>query len=266
MKLLFPFLIIIFILSSCKEDIVVKLKDSEPRIFIEGFVTYGNGPFQVKVRKTNDFQDNNPYKGISNAFVIIKDDQGQLDTLKEVAEGIYETQRLQGIDNRTYSLQVQTNGTSYEASCFMPAYHGYDTLFYEYLEESTSVQEAGYYVSTIGHEPPGLGNYYRINVYKNDSLFDGPADYFISDDAFIDGNIIYNKLFFFKFEKGDTAKVELQNISGPHYFYLLSLVKQLNTGGPFAPPSDNVKGNISNGALGFFGAYSAYSDTVHIPK
>lgn len=261
-----PYYLILFfslILFSCEQEVELKLKNSEPRVFIEGFIRTDSLYQRISIRKTVDFQSKNDYPGINDALVILSDEAGRIDTLKNIQNGIFRTQNpFEGIPNRNYFLKIHAEGKTYEAKAFLPDVVKFDTVVYQYINNTNIVREPGYYLVTIGKEPIGL-NYYRVLCFKNDSLFNGIGDYFISDDILVEGNTIINALPF-KFDKGDTAKVELWNIDQPTFYYYVSLIKQLFSGGPFAPPSDNVKGNISNGALGYFGGCGVYNYTLVI--
>lgn len=257
------FIIFLLALVSCEQEVELKLKASEPRIFIEGFIRTDSTYQRISVRKTISFQDYQKYPGINNAIVILSDDAGRVDTLQNIDNGIFRTQNpFEGIPNRNYYLKVIAENKTYEAKAFLPPVVEFDTVIYEYINNSNIVREPGYYLVSIGNEPVGV-NYYRVLCFKNDSLFNGVGDYFISDDLLVEGNTIINALPF-KFDKGDTAKVELWNIDQPTFYYYVSLIKQLLGGGPFAPPADNVKGNISNGALGYFGGCGVYNYSLII--
>ncbi len=258
-------LIVVFslILFSCEQEVELKLKNSEPKVVIEGFIRTDSIHQRISIKKTIGFQDNNEYPGINNALVILSDEMGRIDTLQNIQNGIFRTQNpFEGIPNRNYYLKILAEGKVYEAKAFLPPAVAFDTVIYEYVGNTNIVREPGYYLISIGREPIGL-NYYRVLCFKNDSLFNGAGDYFISDDLLVEGNTIINALPF-KFDKGDTAKIELWNIDQPTFYYYVSLVKQLFGGGPFAPPADNVKGNISNGALGYFGGCGIYNYTLVI--
>jgi|YNPMSStandDraft_2_1061718.scaffolds.fasta_scaffold00646_13 hypothetical protein len=258
----FLWLALVFLIA-CEEEVELKLKSSVPKVFIEGFIRTDSLYQRITVKKTNNFHESNNYPGINDAIVILSDETGRTDTLQNIENGVFRTRKVfEGIPNRYYFLKIIAENTTYEAKAFLPGVVTFDTIIYTYVNNTSIVREPGYYLTSIGQEPLGL-NYYRILCYKNDSLFDGIGDYFITDDILVEGNQIVFTLPF-KFDKGDTAKVELWNIDQPTFYYYVSLIKQLFGGGPFAPPADNVKGNISNGALGYFGGCGVYSQSVII--
>ena len=56
---------------------------------------------------------------------------------------------------------------------------------------------------------------------------------------------------------GDTVTVELNNMGKEYFGFLQEAQAELRGSNPlFSGPPANVKGNISNGAIGFFAAYS----------
>ncbi len=257
------FIVLSLLLFACEQEVELQLKSSEPRVFIEGFIRTDSLYQRISVRKTNNFQESNNYPGINDAIVILSDDAGRIDTLVNISNGIFRTSKVfEGTPNRNYFLKIFAEGKIYQAKAFLPEVVKIDTIIYEYINNTNIVREPGYYLISIGKEPVGI-NYYRVLCFKNDSLFNGIGDYFITDDILVDGNSIFFALPF-KFDRGDTAKLELWNIDQPTFYYYVSLIKQLLGGGPFAPPADNVKGNISNGALGYFGGCGVYSYSLVI--
>ena len=62
---------------------------------------------------------------------------------------------------------------------------------------------------------------------------------------------------------GDTITFELNVLSRAYYDFLRAAKREISGGNPlFAGPPANVPGNISNGALGIFGAYTISRQSV----
>ncbi len=216
-------------LISCEQEVDLELKNSESRVFIEGFIRTDSLYQRITVRKTMNFYEKGDYPGINDAIVILSDEMGRVDTLQNIQNGVFRTQNIfEGIPNRNYYLKVIADGKTYEAKAFLPNVVAFDTVIYEYVNNTNIVREPGYYLITIGREPIGV-NYYRVLCFKNDSLFNGVGDYFITDDILVEGNNIIFALPL-KFDRGDTAKVELWNIDQTTFYYYISLIKQLLCG------------------------------------
>lgn len=270
------------VFSSCTEDVPpekLRLKNAEKTVVIEGYISYAvnadsniintQGPFEVKVSTSSPYFEKAQFIGLSGAVVWITDNMGQKDYLTEVSTGIYRSDSIQAIPNRTYTLNVIYQGKTYTASSYMPTYVPLDSLTYKYVP-AVGFIPAGYYATIYGVDPPGGNNYYRLRVFKRtvdkktgkriDSLFNGAFDYQggIAEDKFFDGNFINFQLPYAG-KIGDTIRVELCSIDKASYDYYFSLGQAIGSGGsggPFSPPPANPKTNFNNGAYGYFSAES----------
>jgi hypothetical protein len=259
----FGWFLLLFV-GGCEEKIDLDLETGEPEIVIEGYVTTRKGPYTVSVTRSRPYFEPNNFPGVTGAEVVIRDDSGQVDTLVPAdSSGIYKTTTLEGIPGRNYFLEVNVEGQTYTARTYLPDSVRIDSITYRYRKAEGFIEE-GYYPILNGPEPDTAGNYYRAKVYKNDSLFDGRQDYFLSDDDLINGLLIRTELPF-TFAPGDTARVELVNISENFYRFYESLIEQFQAGSPFAPPGNNVRSNIKGGALGYFGGRGVASETIVLP-
>jgi hypothetical protein len=138
-------------------------------------------------------------------------------------------------------------------------------------------------------DPDTLGNYYRVftKVLGRDSIYLRPYPSVI-DDKFFNGQFceyslergrnplednLYNDngldsagVSRFYFRKGDKVVVKLCMIDAFHYDFWYSVEQQFITdGNPFASPI-TARTNISGGALGVWGGYGVYIDTLQIPR
>ena len=107
------------------------------------------------------------------------------------------------------------------------------------------------------------GKYYRIKLIHNGELL---QDIFLVPDWYEDGDSIefdFSSLYIF--EKNDTIKAELLSIDKAAYDYFSTLNAVLltnNEGSLFSSIPDNPLTNFTEGALGYFAAYSVRSRTV----
>ncbi|HZI00624.1 MAG TPA: DUF4249 family protein, partial [Flavisolibacter sp.] len=126
-------------------------------------------------------------------------------------------------------------------------------------------------------DSPGLGDYLRYFTKRNSLPF-LPAENSVYDDIFIDGksyevpvdpgidrnNRLTNEANAFK--RGDTVVFKLSMIDrGTYDFWRTMEYSFQAVGNPFASPI-KVSGNISNGALGYFGGYASQFRTLIIPR
>lgn len=254
------FLLVAAVAAGCQQVVQIDLNKADPHIVIEGNISDQSGPYTVKLSKTgNYFEPALIFPSVPNALVIVTDDQGQKDTLKEVTSGTYQSSTLKGIAGRTYSLSVIAEGRSYEAISSMPKKILIDSLFALVRNESRG--QPGYDIYVTFKDPPEPGNYYRINARSSAAI---PADsidgrrYRVYTDKLTNGNEMAERIRAGRnVQIGDTITVELLSIDRPTYDYFNTLRDVLSSdqaATSLAPTNPNT--NLSNGSLGYFSAWT----------
>jgi hypothetical protein len=126
-----------------------------------------------------------------------------------------------------------------------------------YYQQSSFFDE-GYYVNVYLFDPPGIENYYRIKYWRNGVLQNTIDDFVVFNDRYVDGNSIEVSLYNQPFNLNDTIAVQLISLDEGAYEYFKTFRELVNNNpGSAAPANPNT--NFSNGALGYFSAWS--SDT-----
>ncbi len=254
-----------FGVASCEQPIEVDLDDADPVLVFEGKITNDPGPYEFTVSRTVSYFGSDPVPQVSGAFFTVEDDMGHKDTLVEVSPGHYRTTSIQGQMLHTYTFQCTVDGVTYSAQDQMGRVTEIDSLVPYFQEEDIGFLERGWYVVLVAQEEDGVGDNYWFRFIRNDSLYADAGDIWFTDDRFADGQLAIFQ-YPFTVETGDTIISEVYGFRNPYYDYLLTMVQQANSGGgPFGSPPDNVKGNVSNGALGFLAAIAVERDTVVIP-
>jgi hypothetical protein len=250
-KILF-ILNIVAVLSACEEVIDINLNNAQPKLVVEGWIYNTPGPYKIKLSKSTNYFDNEKPPVIENALVIISEDNTVFDTLNMTRPGVYQTQKiLQGKVGATYQLKVFYNNEVYESIATMKPLAALDSITYRY-ESGSVFRDEGYYITTHFQDPPTVGDYYRWKFYLNDKIHK-PKNLLYASDELYNGNYISFE-FSYDFDLNDTVRVEMFSIEKNMYEYLRGLDEQENTGDLFDTPPGNAQGNISNGALGYFGA------------
>jgi len=110
MKLLFILFIPgLLLYSSCIEPYNPDINDYLDLLVVDASITNDQGPYTVKLSRTSDINKpeviNEP-----DAVVIISDDNGNSETLKQKSAGVYQTSEsgIQGIIGRKYKLYIKT--------------------------------------------------------------------------------------------------------------------------------------------------------------
>lgn len=205
---------------------------------------------------------------MSGATVIISDDKGVVDTLKEKQTGQYFTNTLRGSIGSTYTLRVMYAGQVYTSKTTMQVPIPIYSMAYTLRPKNNSFRD-----TTVGR--------YNIHCYFKDRL--GIKDFamlkvwvdtlylqtiFLYDGKYTDGEVIDFNRFHHRFELNDSVRIEMYTIDETVYNYFATLNTILKTGGLEGIVStgtpDNPNTNISNGGLGYFAAYSVQKDSIII--
>ena len=256
------------ILSSCSQEVItIDLKGAAPKIVIEGTLAEGE-PCTVRISKTGDFYKPSVFPPVTGATVTLLDSEGNLETLAENEPGLYRGNSLTGVEGRTYTLTVEAEGKTYEAVSTLMKAVEIDSLTY-YFEDDPDIynedyedMEEGYVFSCYFTYHEIEGNYYRIKLTHNGELL---QDIFLIPDWYEDGDSVEYEFWNHLFEKNDTMKVELLSIDRAVYDYFSTLndvVLSEDSGPVFSSIPDNPLTNFTEGALGYFAAYSVRSQTV----
>lgn len=255
-KVIFLILSSSLIFIGCEKVIDVDLNDSDPQIVIEGTVNNQAGPYEVRISKTRNFNENVPFFGISGALVVLSDNSAQVDTLIETSTGIYRTESLIGIPGNTYYLSVNVEGKFYYSASVLPHIVNFDSLF---TETSTLFGETQIYAVPQYTDTPGMRNFYRFVEFVNNNRTNR---IFVQNDINRNGAIITQPL---RSENdvlaGDTIKVEMMCIDEPVYNYFLSLLTNVEGGLNEGTPANPLT-NIVGSKLGYFSAYSVQTKSI----
>jgi hypothetical protein len=257
-KNIFAGLLIVLTFTNCQDVIDIDLDSVEAQLVIEGTLTDQPGKHQVRITKTVPFDQPNDFPAISGAFVTIEDNQGLIDTLREAAAGVYETQRLtKGEYERTYTLRVTTEGQQYTASSTMPRLVPFELLRADRAPIGNSMTVVPEFT-----DPVGLGNLYKFSITVNSER---QSNIFTLNDELSDGRRSTRPLLGIDLESGDTCSVEMYCLDPIvfKYFLSLQLIESNGPGGGATPA--NPDNNFGNACLGYFSAHPLQVKTIVIP-
>lgn len=248
---------------SCEKKIDVDLDSIPPRLVVDGVVKDGMNRFQVQLSMTANFFDVNEFPAVNGASVTIRDQDGNTFPLTQDGDGLYQSEEEDGVPGNTYSIEVVSEGETYAASNTMVEPVAIDSVTYEWFDDEDFVfleeEDFGYYVTVHHPDEGGVANYYQYRVFLNGEPFEPRQNKELTDDEFFDGNQV-EQFMFDQFFIGDTVRVELWSLDEQSFYYFKTLneVADNNGGGNGAVPQ-NPEGNLTNGALGYFGAYAVRS-------
>lgn len=286
--------LLVIVVSSCERAIEFKPVDPEPRLVVEGIIESHEYPRVVLSRSLNFFSEITASE-LSNSFVrnavITISNGSKTHKLKEyelnVGTGLslyyYSIDSsnmntaFKGEFYETYSLEIEVDGKKYNATTTIPPIA--KTISKLYYHENVDEKDSSK-VTLYGefNDPPGYGNYIRYFTKVDDQPF-YPGLNSVFDDQIVDGktynlqieqgvdrnsDIDFEEYSFFY--RGDNVTVKFCNIDkGVFDFWRTMEYGYQSIGNPFSSPT-KVKGNISNGALGYFGGYAVQYTTIEIPE
>lgn len=245
-------------LMACQKVVNLNLKNASGKYVIEGNITNLPGPYRVTIGKTGEVTSDYVFQGVGGATVSIRDNAGNGETLLEVQPGVYQTQSLQGVEGRIYSLSILVGGSIFTSSSVMPRQVNLDSLYIVDVYNFSKMVKA---VVPVFTDPVGQGNSYRFNetingvldktlFYQNDDFSDGKTSTFSLLRPDPDSTLHVK----------DNVSVEMQCIDKEIYKYWYS-VDQSSTGDGGTTASNPVT-NITGGALGYFSAHTSQTKSI----
>ncbi len=261
-------LLVTTIFFSCEEVIDLPLNNADQKIVVEAFTSDIEGRSFVKLTKTSNVYTTNNFELVSGAEVIITDSDGNNFKFTEdlPVTGTYVLPGFKVEPNKTYNLKITAEGqeiTGTTKSSFAPAfdyvYAGKKGDLPDELKEGLGFFPDEFRVIFyLFSDPAPIGDNYRIIAYVNG---DRDNDMYIANDVLGSGQQFGGILFGTSVDSTDTVSLELLTMDNANYDYFFSLVNNTDTG-PFAATPSNPVSNLSENALGFFGAY--LMDTITI--
>jgi len=270
-KIFILIIALVSLLAQCTERIEVEIDSTYTRLVVEGYITTDTMAHTVKLSLSGDYFANKPADRIGDALVRLDDGEQATELTESESEpGLYLTEtNYHGIPGRTYTLtisqvDIDDDGIyeEYTAESVLHPVAKMDSIALDLME---SPHFKIYQVLVYAWDPPET-NFYAFKVYKNGTLLtDTLSEMLVQNDEFFNGNYTHGiPSQFLDQDKegevlviGDTVTFELDGITEEYYQYVIEAQSEVFYKTPmFSGPPANIMSNISNGALGFFSAYS----------
>jgi hypothetical protein len=265
---------ILFLLNACEDVVEINLSDEDANLIaVEAKITTEKNPyvFLYKTQKVNSFE---PYHGISNALITISDNSSPSKTIQLVEStalpGLYSpnvSEKYFGEPGKEYTITISINGKIISATEPLSVVESIDSI---QVRSSLRGDHRFLGVFTFGNETPGLGNYYKWDIYINNKFLSGASNLVVASDELVDGNYIRGFEIYTDFydpkkpedrliNLGDTVQVKQTSISKFAYYYYFQMLNQSQSGSMFSVPPANIKSNFiaSDGStvVGLFTAH-----------
>lgn len=278
------------ITASCTERIDLDLDGAAPVIVIYGSITDTLAYQSIAISSSAPYFDNQPNPVVSGAKVSITSSDNESWELIEsnTEKGTYLTQELKaGKEGTTYHLKVlydfDKDGVdeTYEATATMLPRFGMDSVEIKTMKD---MSRNLFTIHIYGQEPEGE-DHYMSKFYVSDTLATKFSKFGLLADKIFDGQYLNGLLIFhlsdlaeiddysdddLKYEtfasSGDEVIVEFCRVEKAYYNFIDQAQGVKYGENPiFGGPPSNIQGNISNGAVGFFAAYSPSRLKAKVP-
>ncbi|MDP4586986.1 MAG: DUF4249 domain-containing protein [Flavobacteriales bacterium] len=276
-RLFFALMSLIVVLSSCQEVIELDLNEGDAqRLVVNGWMTDQPGRQRVDLSLTTSYFFNEAPPRVSDAVVSVTDGTDTW-VFTEDEPGTYRPAAdVVGEAGKTYVLNIEYAGETYNAAATLRASNPMDSIYVRYfdpLEEFGFPADPYYSVRLWTEEPEGEGDAYLWYTFVNGfGIRDTLRELTLVEDSFYDGALIEDLEIDFvdigtEAVTGDTLRLEQWNIGLESYEVLNSILNQTEfQGGLFDAPPANVQTNLSNGALGLWGAASIVEKSTIITE
>lgn len=268
----------VLLFAGCTEKINVNLDSTYTRVVVDGNIEADTGAYAVALTKSAGYFSNESAPRIVSAKVSVYDGSNtfMLHESQPGISGIYKTDPdFAGQTGKTYTLRVELSekiagNSMVEATTLLPTVTRLDSIGAVFQPEWGP--NGIWTVRLWAQEPGNEVNYYLFNLFRNGKLMsDTITKKVVSDDKFYNGSYMTGVDVFYlnndhpweTIYPGDTIILQMSGIT-KEYFDFINQVQAAGFNIPFfSGPPANVEGNITNGGIGFFAAYSnSFAKTV----
>ncbi|HEX8059816.1 MAG TPA: DUF4249 domain-containing protein [Cyclobacteriaceae bacterium] len=301
-RVLFSFFVCLVAAFGCIDPVRLETGNGAGTLVVDGLITDQQGNYTVNLSRSINFDNSRPLRVFAvpekGATIVISDNTGFTETLKEREAGVYKTSLIRGVVGNSYWINIRTaDGKLYHSEPeTLPAVVKVDTIkteftVYERLiitanKQPRTEKGVGFNIYAVASDPAGLGNFYRWQadgVFEFFSVIDDPtyrtcwvgvnrleSSLVVSDDVLNDGQQFSHLVCVVPYDRPTRYQVKLRQTSlteRAYKYWKASQSQQLSTGSIFDPPPTtligNIKGADNNPVLGYFGA-SALSNYRYI--
>jgi hypothetical protein len=257
----------LLLLISCEQVVKIDLNASDPALVVDANITK-DSVSQVRLTRTiSYFSQENPVF-VGDAKIVLNNGTVSEDLVYH-GNGYYRGTSIHGEEDKIYRIEVTDNGITYSGTSQMPFKSKITDVYYSKSASTGVLNPEGKTVFTITvafDDNPVKANYYMILFLSNDSLLE--RYYLLTETKSNSGTVGINYAGDISFTEsifydGGEVKVQLYAVDEAVYNYFLQLSDILFWKRRIIPPTPyNPESNLSNGALGYFAAWTLDSKNI----
>ncbi len=253
---------------SCEKKISPDFKyDGKTFLIVDGIITNENKFQEIKLTKSVSSLNEKP-EFVSGAIVSVSDGIYSYNFTEDTA-GIYISDtKFSAVINKIFTLNIDFNGKNFSAQAkAVPVLNYYSINYVRYNDSLYNIPQA---TATFNPDEAAMYavklDWSSVPGYENLPEEETKAKMFFYDLKTIDVNEIFHPAYeSILFPKGTQIIVKKYSLSPEHEKFVRSLLLETSWNGAyFDTEEDNVYTNLSDGALGFFGASIVLSDTIYV--
>jgi len=249
---LFVYLSFIFFsltISSCVDEIDLELDESEHSYLVfEGMIRSDSSVQVFHLSYSASFDAEISALPVHNAEVMVHFNDTSFH-FEERQPGLY-TAPFTGTSGTTYELIIDDGEKSYSAFATMGQTMTIDSLSFERFPM------AGpdfHLIKFFAQDPAEEGQFYMLKPVKNEQVQDSLFFWGIHSDLFSNGLYLKDEVgTVVRLQETGMVKLQCYSISREYASFINQCSQAVDQNPFISTPGANVKGNISNGALGYF--------------
>jgi hypothetical protein len=265
-NLLIAVISLMTLFTSCVKEIDLQLdSEMQSRLIVDGLITDNDSVQTVMLSMTSPYDSDKPCPPATGATVSVSDGASMF-YFSETNPGIYQSSELKGKVGKTYTLTINYTGETYQATTTMHEGFPIDSIAVKKFPYGFPANLPHGEIFIWGQESPVPNQYYlfqyALNGKWNDSLITQGYYY----DMLNNGKYLeeVSAGIFSTYDEDVTLRLRSISVDEQYFWFLDACIWNVMPNMFFSPPPANVKGNVSNGALGYFRACSVnYSETIH---
>lgn len=262
-----------FLLTACTETINWEVEESDARLVVEGRISTELKRHEILLTKTASYFSNKLPDRVSDATVTITDGSTIFDLTESDDKGVYLTQEMAGEIGKLYTLNIVLAKSIGEESQFSASSELRKVMQIDSMVvkldtiEDFGTEDILWVLSYWGQETPIQKDAYQADILVNGkTILPTVNDYIVFNDFLIEDEYFedYGLWAGDDIEEEDSVSLILYSVEDKYEDFIEAIFFEID--GPdelgFSGPPANVKGNISNGALGYFYATDISSYTT----
>lgn len=269
-KLIFIFaLVLLSIVTSCQKIIDVKVSDSEAKLVIEAKYDAIKEEVSVNISKTISVFSSGDFPPILGAHVQIIDENGVATALEDKGEGLYLLSNYTPIYNSPYTMKVEIEGITYEATDSLKPILPLDSITAQFHEKSFFMEEG--YTVFLYFNKPAKPNYNRVIQQVNGEYLTELGDQFMISSESFEEKEREVPIYWINYQIEDTVQVEFISYSKKTFSYYQQLFDVVGGTEMSSAPANptllwSSNSDDSKECLGLFTAFGYDTKTIIVKE